>query len=130
MELFEQASKLKLRFETKRGCISTEDLWDLPLSNAHGFSLDNLAKGLNRKLKEEGEESFVVPKSQESSILSLQFELVKYVIKVKIEEREAKEQALKKKAKKNQIREIIADKEDETLKKLSEDELRKMLDEL
>ncbi|KHD09219.1 hypothetical protein PN36_30635 [Candidatus Thiomargarita nelsonii] len=130
MEIFEQASRLKLRFETKRGCISTEDLWDLPLSNDHGLSLDNLAKGLNRKLKEEGEESFVVPKSQESSILSLQFELVKHVIKVKIEERDAKEQALKKKAKKQKIREIIADKEDETLKNLSEDELRKMLDDL
>jgi len=130
MALFEEASRLKLRFETKRGCISTEDLWDLPLSNDHGLSLDNLAKGLNRKLKEEGEESFVVPKSQESSILSLQFELVKHVIKVKIEERDAKEQALKKEAKKQKIREIIADKEEASLKNLSEDELRKMLDEL
>ncbi len=130
MDLFEQASRLKLRFESKRGCISTEDLWDLPLSNDHGLSLDNLAKGLNRKLKEEAEESFVVPKSKESSILSLQFELVKHVIKVKIEEREAKEQALKKEAKKKKIREILADKEEASLKSLSEDELRKMLDEL
>ena len=130
MELFEQASKLKLRFETERGRISTEDLWDLPLSKDHGLSLDNLAKALNRKLKEESEDSFVVPKSKESSILSLQFELVKHVIKVKIEERDAKKQALKKQAKKKQIREIIADKEDESLKSLSEDELRKMLDDL
>ena len=130
MTLFEEASRLKLRFETERGRISTEDLWDLPLSNNHGLSLDNLAKALNRKLKEESEESFVVPKSKESSILSLQFELVKHVIKVKIEERDAKKEALKKEAKKKRIREILADKEDETLKNLSEDELRKMLDEL
>jgi len=130
MALFEEASRLKLRFETERGRISTEDLWDLPLSNDHGLSLDNLAKALNRKLKEESEESFVVPKSKENSILSLQFELVKHVIKVKIEERDAKEQALKKKAKKKRLREIIADKEDESLKSLSEDELRKMLEEL
>jgi hypothetical protein len=130
MTLFEEASRLKLRFETERGRISTEDLWDLPLSNEHGLSLDNLAKALNRKLKEESEESFVIPKSKESSILSLQFELVKHVIKVKIEERDAKKEALKKEAKKKRIREIIADKEDQTLKNLSEDELRKMLDEL
>ena len=130
MTLFEEASKLKLRFETERGRISTEDLWDLPLSKDHGLSLDNLAKALNSKLKEESEESFVIPKSKESSILSLQFELVKHVIKVKIEERDAKEQALKKKAKKKRIREIIADKEDESLKSLSEDQLRKMLDDL
>ena len=130
MTLFEEASRLKLRFETERGRISTEDLWDLPLSNNHGLSLDNLAKALNRKLKEESEESFVVPKSKESSILSLQFELVKHVIKVKIEERDAKKEALKKEAKKKRIREILADKEDEILKNLSENELRKMLDEL
>ncbi len=41
--MFEEASKLKLRFETTRGLVAVEDLWDIPLIGNNGFSLDILA---------------------------------------------------------------------------------------
>ena len=41
--LFEKASKMKLRFSTTKGVLSTEDLWDLSLE-----SLDRIAKNLKR----------------------------------------------------------------------------------
>ena len=50
--MFEKATRLKLRFETVRGYVTTEDLWDIPLSAVNGFCLDTIAKNLNKKLKE------------------------------------------------------------------------------
>ena len=41
--MFEQAARLKLRFETSRGLLSVEDLWDLPLTSARGASLERHA---------------------------------------------------------------------------------------
>lgn len=81
---FERASKLKLRYATKAGKISTEDLWDLPLESKKGVSLDNLARSLNKALKENAEESFVVQKTKVNSELELAFNIVKYVIDYKM----------------------------------------------
>ena len=61
--MFEQASRLKLRFTTARGSLSVEDLWDLPLTSTTGKpNLDDIAKSLNRELRATSEEtSFVEP---------------------------------------------------------------------
>ena len=52
MNIFEQASRLKLTFSTNKGQLSVEHLWDLSLD-----SLDTLAKGVNRELKASEEEA-------------------------------------------------------------------------
>jgi hypothetical protein len=83
--MFENASRLKLRFKTSVGQLSTEDLWDLSLPG-----LDNLAKSLNKEIKEASEESFIKTRTRANEILDLKFELVKHVIKVKLEEAEAR----------------------------------------
>lgn len=129
--MFEKASRLKLRFETKRGNVMVEDLWDIPLLAINdGVCLDDIAKSLNKALKESEEESFVVEKSEISSIIELKFSIVKRVIKTKLHDKEEEENAVARKAKKEKILSIMAEKEDDALKNKSVTSLKKILDEL
>ena len=127
--MFEKASKLKLRFSTNRGRMSTEDLWDLPLSSDNQPSLDTIAKSLNRQIKA-CEESFVSKKSVDDAILSLKFDIVKYVITTKLAEKNLSEKRAIMTSKRQHLLAIIADKEESKLKDQSIDELRVMLDEI
>ena len=83
-KLFENATREKVRFETSRGVISVEDVWDLPLQSKNGFDLDSIAKDVNRQLKASGEESFVKPTTAGDSVLELKLEIIKHIIKVKL----------------------------------------------
>lgn len=123
--MFEKASRVKLRFKANVGLVSVEDLWDLTLT-----SLDNIAKDLNKQIKAEAEESFITVKSKSNATLELGFEIVKHVIKVKLEEAEVKKQAAEKKARKAQIMELISQKQNEALSAKSLEELQAELDNL
>ena len=123
--MFEKASRLKLRFKTSVGLITVEDLWDLSLQQ-----LDSLAKSLNKQVKEDAEESFITVKSKANTVLELSFEIVKHVIKVKLEEAEAKKNAAEKKAKKAQLMELISQKQNEALSAKSIEELKAELESL
>ena len=57
--LFMQATREKFRFESSKGDLSVEQLWDLPLTSRTGFDLDTVAKAVNADLKASNEESFV-----------------------------------------------------------------------
>ena len=128
--MFEKASRKKLRFDTAAGNISVEDLWDLPLTSVTGVSLDTLAKSLNKAVKENDEESFVVKKTTLNEVLDLKFSIVKHVIEVRLDEIEQKENAAARKAKKEMIMGIIAEKQTDKLKGTSINKLEAMLAEL
>ena len=57
--MFEQASRSKFRFNSSQGLLTTEDLWDLPLTSTRYANLNDIAKELNRTLKATAEEDFV-----------------------------------------------------------------------
>lgn len=132
MNIFEKASRKKLRFGTSIGMLSTEDLWDLPLLSASSNPcLDDIARNIYKRLKDDTENiSFVRPPKEENNEDILAFEIVKYIIESKIAEREASEQKQLKAAKKQRILEIMAKKEDESLMGASLDELKSMLSEI
>ena len=136
-DLFEKASQRKLRFDTCRGFVMVEDLWDMPLTEENPkvvlglpqeFSLDALAKRLNRHLKEAEEESFVKPHSTASTSLALALDIVKRVIEVKLKNIEIQEKRTATIARKDKIMEILASKEDDSLREKSAEELKKMLE--
>lgn len=123
--MFEKASKLQLRYKVANGVINTEDLWELSLE-----SLDSLAKSLNKELKESSEESFIEEKTKANGILELKFEIVKYIIKFKMERQEKLKLVSEKRQKRKEIMELIAKKENEVLSSKSVEDLYKALEEL
>jgi len=130
IDMFEQATRLKLRFALPGLNISTEDLWDLPLTSPRGVSLDDLAKSINREVKAHDEESFVVKSSPADNGLTLKLDIVKRVIEFRLDAIEASNIAAENKAKREKIVDILCDKEHDSLKRKSQSDLRKMLDDL
>ena len=124
--MFEQACRLKLRFETSRGVLSIEDLWDLPLSGTIRVNLNDIAIALHNQLKHDTV-SFVEDEQRPDPRLALSFEIVKHVIAVKKAEAKTALEARDKAEKKQRILGLIAQKQDEALGAKSEDELRELL---
>lgn len=126
--LFVTASRVKLRFESPKGLLTTEDLWALPLSTTvpNKISLDILAQSVHKKINDTVEVSFVGATTT-SSEDELRLELLKYVIAVKQEENKAKQDAVAKESRTAQIKELIKQKKNEELSGLSVEELEKLL---
>lgn len=78
--IFEIAVRAKLRFASNRlASLSVEDLFDLSLRE-----LDDVAKGINRQINAEKEESFLSQnKNAVRKDLELKLDIVKHVIAVK-----------------------------------------------
>lgn len=128
--MFEQASRLKFRFDSARGQLTVEDLWDLPLTSSVGRPcLDDIARQLNRALKTNQEEdvSFVEPATPKTTILQDKFDIVKHIIAVRLAERNAAADERARAEKKQRILEIIAKKQDASLESASTEELETML---
>ena len=124
LNIFEYAVRNKLRFPF-RGMIGVEDLWDLRVED-----LDKIFKLLNLQVKQQQEESLLGEKSKEDAVLDIQIQIVRCIVKVKLEEREAREKAFAKREQKQKIMSILANKKDEVLRNRSIDELEQMLADL
>jgi hypothetical protein len=131
-KMFEKASRCALRFATERGQLSVEQLWQLPLTDKTGgkFSLDALAKEINKELRDAEEESFVEEKSSRSGGLELKLEILKHIIAVRKDEAKEKERRIAAAQQLRKIDEILESKEDDALRNKSPEELRKIREEL
>ena len=117
--MFLKSTKLNLRYKVAVGNITTEDLWACSLE-----TLDELAKSINKSIKEAGEESFIKVKTDVNKIDELKLEVVKQVIEIKLAEQEAKKTAVEKRQKKKVLLYLIATKELEGLASKSVEELK------
>jgi len=122
--MFEKATRMKLRFDYK-GLCSVEDLWDLSLKD-----LDNIYKKLNKQSKEQEEASLLNEPTKENAVLSLKMSIVKHIVELKLAEKQRREEASERAAKKQKILDIMAEKQDEQLKSMSLDDLNKLVNEL
>lgn len=127
MELFEKLAINKTRFDSPKGRISVEDLYDLPLQSRSNSDLDTVAKTIARKMRDLGEESFVASADPKLGELEFQLEVVKHVIAYKQDLNKARVKAAEKKERKELISEVLAEKEIDDLKALPTKELKKML---
>lgn len=123
--IFETASRKAYRFPSVRGQLTTEQLWDLPLTSATNPSLDAVAKSVNAELKNVTTESFVsVETNPAKGALETKLEIVKRIIAVRLAENEASRNAVAKKAEKEKLLDVLSRKQDASLESLSEDEIR------
>lgn len=126
--LFEMASQMKFRYPYK-GMITTEDLWDLTPAQ-----LDVVYKALSKELKATDGDSLIASKTADEGVkaneLKNKIEIVKYIFECKQQEKEMHRIATESAAKKQRILDILARKQDSALENMSEDDLKKMLNEL
>lgn len=125
MNIFEYATRNKLRFTSLRGQLTAEDLWDVPLRSRDGFDLDAMARAANKAWKDLSEESFVAKaKTPEHTRREVALEVVKRVIEAKLADEAAAKKRADNKAEKAKLLAILAEKQDSKLSALSEKEIQ------
>ena len=128
--MYKQAARVGLLFDTSKGMITINDLWTLPLQSNHGLCLDEIAVGLSREIESAGTVSFVTTLPTVDRLVNLRFEIIKDVISTQLEAQESRKSTAEKVAKKQEILALIADKQKDALGNQSIDELTEMLNEL
>jgi hypothetical protein len=124
MNIFERALRARLRFDTPAGQVTTEHLWELPLTRGDKLSLDNVAKTVNSQLKSITEESFVsTVENTAVSELQLKMEIVKYVIASKIAAEASVTKAAETRARKQMLLAALGKKQQDELSGMTSAEL-------
>lgn len=121
MDMYKQASKEQLRVQTSKGLLSVEQLWDLSVTE-----LDKTAVALQAAYEESGKKSFLVKRSVKDKVAKLKFDVVLDILQTKVEEEAAEREKVENKAHNAKIDALIAEKEDEELKKLSAAKLKSL----
>lgn len=129
--IFERAARKKLRFETTKGLIAVEDLFDLPLLavGAKKLCLNDMAVQYNKLVGSQGKINFVQRVEVPVTDDKLRFDLIKYVIDYKISLAATQESRAKKAQQRLLILGLIDEKQNDALKSKSPEELRAMLEE-
>lgn len=126
--MFVTALRTKLRFQSTKGELSVEQLWELPLRGNGDFNLDSVAKATNKALNAASEESFVeTRKTTLQGKLELALDIVKFVINTKLGEEEAAKRRAENKVEKEKLLKILAEKQDGKLSEMSEKELQRRI---
>lgn len=120
--MYKEAIRQKLRFTTSKGLLSTEQLRDLSLTD-----LDNLAVSLEKDYEESGKKSFLVKKSAKDKTAKLKLDIVIDILTTKVEEQEAAKNARAIKENNEKILSLIAEKEEDSLKSKSIEDLKRLL---
>ena len=122
--IFEMATRNKYRFPYK-GMISVEDLWDL-----NQTQLDSIYKALNKEVKANQEDSLMFSQTQTDLDLQAKIEIVRHIYTTKEQDAARRAAAAENAEKKRRILEILEQKQEDSLKNKSEEELLKMLNEI
>lgn len=123
--LFVKAAKKKFRFQSGKGPLSVEDLFDLPLT-----ALDAVAVALDEKVQKAGRKSFIGRRTESDSQANDELEVVKFVIELKMAEQDAAKVRADKAAQKTFLKDLLAKKQVAALEGLSAEEIQKQIEAL
>lgn len=125
MNIFENASRNKLRFETSKGNLTVEQLWDLPMTSEKGLSLNEIGTGIQRAIREMGEDSLIsTGANPDKAKATLRLDLIKHIIAIKQEENAKARKASSDKAEADRLKGILARKQEAADENLSPEELQ------
>jgi len=127
MSIYKEASQAKLRFQTSKGVLSVEQLWDLNLT-----TLSNCIKNTKKVLSKDNNDdelSFLDESKTVDREMQLRFDILKDVYLVKKSERDNIAKAAKAKEHNEKIRAEIYRRKEESIQdpKLSIEDLEGML---
>lgn len=122
--MYKQASQIKLRFETPKGLLNVEQIWGLSASQLRELILD--AKSKLVKVEDFKDLSFLDLVSKEDELNKLRFDILVDIYKTKQEAVNKQKEIQENKLYNAMIDEIIAEKQNESLKSLSVEELLKL----
>ena len=122
--LFEMATRSKLRFPSTKGELSVEDLWDLSDKD-----LDVVYKNLKDQEVKSSEES-LLDNANVDPKLTAAIGIVRYIFTTKRKEKLTEKERINKKLKQKKYIDALSKKQDEAIEKMSEEELRAMIDSL
>jgi hypothetical protein len=125
MDIYQKASRLKIRFATGKGLATVEDLWALPLTK-----LDEIASDLDGQIEKTGKKSRLATKTTVDEELQVALAVVENVIEVRQLENKAKTEKTQKAAQLATLKDILEKKQMGTLQNLSEEDLMKKIKEL
>lgn len=130
--IFEFATRSKLRFASAKGELTAENLWDVPLRSSNDFNLDAIAKSASKALKDATEESFVstATRTPAHKRLEVTLETVKHVIATKLAEEAAARKNAERRSEKEKLLRILAEKQEGELSALSKKDLQDRIAEL
>jgi hypothetical protein len=130
MNIFERASRQRLRFDSSKGQLTVEDLWDLPLSSEKGASLDKVAQLIYTNLNGVQSISFVGESTEANTLDRLRMDIVLHVIDTKKAENAAARKATDNRIEAQRILEQMAKLQDKALDNMTMDQLQARLNEL
>jgi len=126
MNIFEEATRKKYRYQTGRGLITTEDLWTLPLESTD-LSIDTIAQEFDKRISGASGKSRVKKVNTEEELLIKKLAIIDYIIAVKLEEKALRAQVTENVVKREKLLGALAAKEEDELKSMSTKDLKKEL---
>lgn len=129
--IFEIASRMKLRFLCGPSLIDTEDVWDLSLEKLDKMYRDEAER--EETLSKKGNGLLETASTEDDEILAkthLRMDIIKRIFNVKKAEKDQRAAEERNKQRKKELMDILAEKEEGELRGKSKEEIMKMIEEL
>ncbi len=118
-DLFIEASRRKLRFNSTKGSLDVSDLWDIPLQ-----TLDAIAVALSDQIEKAGKKSFLQKRSASTVELDTGLEIAKYILETRVAENDAAKEKAKKQSEKEFLNGLLKEKQMDAIKQLTPEEIQ------
>lgn len=124
---YKLANKRNYRFDNRRGKLTTEELFNLPVEE-----LDEMAQTLNKSIKAAaGNDSFIPGKvTKQNTADKNKLAILIDIINTKVDDENSRKERNAKSAQLSHLRELLADKMDDETRQKSAEELKAMIAEL